>query len=103
MDKECIDLCTAINGLPGIETYESCCGHGKYPYSIWVWFDDLKDILPLLYYLDSCHSNVSGWMCEAYTGCDMRTVLFQIIGPVGEKSYKDSIIISEKIRKFVGS
>lgn len=37
MDTECIDLCVALNSLPGIETVNSCCGHGKQPY--WIWFD----------------------------------------------------------------
>lgn len=29
VDSEVIDLCDAINSLPGIFTTESCCGHGK--------------------------------------------------------------------------
>lgn len=37
MDPECVELCKAMNALPGIKTYESCCGHGEYPF--WVWFD----------------------------------------------------------------
>ena len=35
MDLECKRLCIALNGLPGIETDESCCGHGAEPYRIW--------------------------------------------------------------------
>lgn len=29
MDEEVIELCNAMNSLPGIETSESCSGHGK--------------------------------------------------------------------------
>lgn len=29
MDKECIPLCDALNSLPDVETTESCCGHCK--------------------------------------------------------------------------
>jgi hypothetical protein len=36
LDSECVALCTALNRLPGIYTYESCCGHGQRPY--WIWF-----------------------------------------------------------------
>lgn len=36
LDPECRRLCTAINRLPRIGTYESCCGHGQRPF--WVWF-----------------------------------------------------------------
>jgi len=35
MDVECIPLCDALNSLPGIQTCESCCGHGKKPFAIW--------------------------------------------------------------------
>ncbi|MBR4404932.1 MAG: hypothetical protein IKW84_08990 [Bacteroidaceae bacterium] len=35
MDKECIEVCNALNKLPGVETTESCCGHCKNPYRIW--------------------------------------------------------------------
>ena len=35
MDEECIALCDALNELPGVETFGSCCGHLKRPYMIW--------------------------------------------------------------------
>ncbi len=35
IDPECKNLCIALNALPGIETTESCCGHGEGPYHIW--------------------------------------------------------------------
>ena len=34
MDPEAVDLCNAINALPGMKTTESCCGHGKYPFIV---------------------------------------------------------------------
>lgn len=36
MDSECILLCDILNTLPGIETFESCCGHGREPYRIFM-------------------------------------------------------------------
>ena len=36
IDEQCVDLCNTLNKLPFVETYESCAGHGKYPY--WVFF-----------------------------------------------------------------
>ena len=36
MDKECIALCGALNELPHTETEESCCGHLKSPFMIWL-------------------------------------------------------------------
>ena len=37
MDKDCIALCETLNKLPGVETFESCCGHLMSPYRIWFW------------------------------------------------------------------
>lgn len=34
MDKECISLCTKMNTLGDVQTYESCCGHLKECYMI---------------------------------------------------------------------
>ena len=34
MDPECIWLCDVLNALPGIRTFESCCGHGAHPFRI---------------------------------------------------------------------
>ena len=34
MDKEVIELCDALNCLPGVETEISCSGHGKEPPNI---------------------------------------------------------------------
>lgn len=36
MDKECIALCEALNELPHTETEESCCGHLRSPFRIWL-------------------------------------------------------------------
>ena len=35
MDQECIELCNILNTLPGVTTFESCCGHCKERYYIW--------------------------------------------------------------------
>lgn len=41
VDEACVDLCNLLNRLPGVETSESCCGHGKDVYSIWFRCDDV--------------------------------------------------------------
>jgi len=51
MDKECIDLCNAMNSLPGIETTESCCGHGASPFMIFFRVHDSKEGL---FFLTRC-------------------------------------------------
>jgi len=42
-DPEVVPLCKALNTLPGIETIESCCGHGEYPFRIWFKVDGRVD------------------------------------------------------------
>lgn len=39
MDKQCIKLCEALNSIRGIETTESCCGHGKRSFIIFFTLD----------------------------------------------------------------
>jgi len=41
MDKECIALCDAINRIPGLDTVESCCGHGKKSFRVFLHADDV--------------------------------------------------------------
>jgi hypothetical protein len=35
LDKACVSLVVAMNMLPGVKTFESCCGHGRKSYRIW--------------------------------------------------------------------
>ena len=44
MDKECIELCDILNTLPGLKTFESCCGHLKNRYSIWFFCDNIDTL-----------------------------------------------------------
>jgi hypothetical protein len=36
VDSECRELVNALNLIPGASTLESCCGHGKEPFRIWI-------------------------------------------------------------------
>lgn len=40
MDKECIPLCDALNGLPDVRTFESCCGHLQRQYIVYLYTDN---------------------------------------------------------------
>ena len=48
MDPECIALCDALNSLPGIRTYESCCGHGRYEFMVFFWAKEVENLGPIL-------------------------------------------------------
>ena len=51
MHKEAIPICNAMNSLPGIETSESCSGHGKTPFHIWF---KVKATTEGLFFLTRC-------------------------------------------------
>ena len=35
MDEQCIELFYVLNSIPDTETFECCCGHDEYVYSMW--------------------------------------------------------------------
>ena len=47
MDAPCIELCDLLNRLPGFKTFESCCGHCKYPYQVLFRCDSLGTLTRL--------------------------------------------------------
>jgi hypothetical protein len=101
MDEECIKLCDAINKISDLYTIESCCGHGKEPFRIWISIDDLEDLPTLLYYCDPCHVGFR-WNCFVTTDCGMNPVHFRLESESkGEQSYEEADIIAEEIEKYL--
>ena len=41
VDEECIPLCDVLNSLPTVRTFESCCGHLKYPFGVYFFCYDI--------------------------------------------------------------
>lgn len=41
MDLPCLELCNILNTLPGVTTFESCCGHCRTQYTIWFFCSDI--------------------------------------------------------------
>ncbi len=82
MDVECIELCNALNMLPGVRTTESCQGHGRH--QMWIFFKvaKLRDLIPVCYFTRACHSGLSGWSVEAWTDCSMNYLCFILNGPI---------------------
>jgi hypothetical protein len=95
MDLECVKLCTAMNRLPGIETFESCCGHGDRPFKVWFFAESLEVLPALLYWFDACHSGVQGWRVYVTTDCAMSPAKFEAEGPIGD--YEGATKIAEAL------
>jgi len=103
MDKEVINLCDAINEIEGLETVESCSGHGKKTFKIFFNVTRIKALPILLYYLrhfgNNCHApNI--WRCEAYTDCAGVEAMFCIKSiDIGNKAYRQANRIAKCIRE----
>ena len=101
VDEECVALCEAMNKFPGIETVESCCGHGVHNYRIFFRAETLDNLPSLLYFFDQCHSGCHGWRVIAKTDCSMCPVSFMAEGPIGEKAYEDSKTIANIMEEWL--
>ena len=99
MDEECIRLCDAMNTLPGIHTNESCCGHKEKPFKIWFEAESLKDLSPLLYYFNPCHSGFDGWSITAHIADYGMPPHFCLRGPVG--AYEEGEAIARLLEEIV--
>jgi tRNA(Phe) wybutosine-synthesizing methylase Tyw3 len=97
MDKECINLCNALNSIKGIQTVESCCGHGKHGYWIFFHTKSFVALSKVAYYAMTCHSGASGWQVVANTDGRMKRYLFLLEGPSGD--YEGAEKIAKAIMK----
>ena len=99
VDQECIALCEAINGIKGLRTVESCCGHGEKPFRIWFMVTLLENLPKLLYFIDPCHVELSGqWTCAVTTDCAMSSVTFCLESPgVGQVAYEEALKIASAL------
>jgi hypothetical protein len=101
MDQECVNLCNSINKISGLETFESCCGHGEVPFRIYFSVKNLENLPILLYYLDPCHVGFK-WECKVKTDCAMSPVCFYIESiELGEKSYEEAEEVSKEIEDYI--
>ena len=106
MDRECVKLCNAMNSIPGIETFCSCCGHGKG--CMWIDFHakSMGSIIPIINYVSHdyhCGTSSRGaiWTCECLGGefwNSRHRGYFRFYSrSVGRKAYAEANKIARKI------
>lgn len=87
MDGECIELCDALNDLPGIATFESCCGHGKAPFRIFFHCKELANLRPILEALEHNFALANGsrwsWSITVELAASFRGIYFCLEDSVG--------------------
>jgi len=87
MDKECIVLCDAINSIPGLHTIESCCGHGKDVFKIYLIAETVNSLYLLTKSIDQRYGgpltkDLEIWKCNAYdVDVDENFVRFVLESP----------------------
>lgn len=96
MDKECIPLCEALNGVRGIVTSESCSGHGKYGMSIYFHATSWKGLFFVTRCIDRRYWQYGHkWTCELCVGDRyedglLPTHFYLHSEDVGEEAYKQA-------------
>lgn len=82
MDIECIKICDALNDLQGIETFESCCGHGKRPFLVAFIAETIEDLRPILIAIHDTYG-ADRWDVRAVWASGGGAIYFTLDGPVG--------------------
>ena len=80
IDAECVNLCKAINKIPGLFTVLSCCGHGTLEFRIIFRVIDLND-LPILL---SCIYENCKWTVDVHADFFKSLPMFTLWGPIGD-------------------
>lgn len=89
MDKECIPICDALNELPGVRTFASCCGHMKRRYAVYLYTDNPYSMAVIARALDGRYlPTKSRWEVNIETIDVERTPQF-CIGVYSEEPFKD--------------
>ena len=108
MDKEVIDLCNAMNSLPGIETSESCSGHEKSSLNIFFKVTDFEGLFFLVRSIDRRYWGWGDiWKIELSVGDRFNndylpiTYLFSSNKSKGEEAYKQAQSLIENLNYYL--
>jgi hypothetical protein len=74
MDFECVKICDALNTLPGIETFESCCGHAQGPFMVFFSAESIECLRPILVEI-----NEKNWIVEVTWASGGGQIYFGLI------------------------
>ncbi|MDD5014288.1 MAG: hypothetical protein PHW73_04175 [Atribacterota bacterium] len=100
VDQEIKELCHALNCIPGIKTFESCCGHGNDPIRIWFRTENIESLKEIAQFTDKRYAKDSDDDFTCVVEFSDRTMLpvfcLQSKG-VGENSYKNGRALAKSI------
>ena len=109
LDPEVVSLCAAINRVQGLQTYASCCGHGKHSLDVWVRVAELQALYPLLRAIDCRYGgplSVDGtWTCEAMstdlTAKGRSVVFFLHSQSTGNQAYEEAEQVAQNLDRIL--
>lgn len=105
MDPECIEICDALNEIPGITTEASCCGHGKYEFRVWFKAADLSPLFIIGRITSRNYMSAPQWKClvEVIDSDSKNPVRFRLGSgkTKGKKAYKQSAELAKQIRYYL--
>lgn len=100
IDPEVVPLCRALNRIPGVKTFESCCGHGKETFSVWFYTRSWGALKWIAYSSAGCHSGYYGWRLIAMTDCCPQPILFKLESDCnGYQAYVGANAIAEVLNE----
>jgi hypothetical protein len=103
MDKECISFCDALNELPGVTTFESCCGHLQRRYVVYLYTDNPYSMAVIARTFDRRYlPTKSTWKVTIETIDVERTPQF-CIGIYSEEPFKDYDTMMQDVNEVVES
>lgn len=106
MDPECIPLCDALNRIPGIETFESCCGHGRHEFWIWMFAKSVKSLFILSRVLDKRYYGFErfGWFCQIHCSDnpDVAVTFWLRSRDLGQPAYDQANQMAKAIDEALG-
>jgi tRNA(Phe) wybutosine-synthesizing methylase Tyw3 len=102
MDPECVELCDALNEIPGITTEASCCGHEKYRFSVWFKSTNVESLRVIGHITSRKHMPAPQWKCRVELD-DGNNVRFHLSSgkTKGKKAYKQASDLANRIRSYL--
>jgi hypothetical protein len=106
MDRQCISLCNALNAIPGVSTYESCCGHNKHEFRIWFTTTNVNGLYVIARVLDPRYYYFPTWSCRL-DGSDMPeyspTFFLHSGSHKGRRAYREAEKLAKCIYHFLSN
>jgi tRNA(Phe) wybutosine-synthesizing methylase Tyw3 len=102
MDQECVELCNALDIIPGIKTRSSCCGHDETPY--WVLFDadNNESLANVLWVIERIPYNKEPkqWAItlKVVFVNNQPKIIYKLTGPIGKR---ESLELAKRLESCI--